>query len=473
MAYLRLKLRGQRPAADYTPTLWVNASTGSDSHSRATVRAGGGSVQWATLRRATHGSAAGATVSGEAADAGDAVLVVGNHSIAGTGTRFDPAYNPVNEGTAVSPLVFYTTTNSVLALSSSEGAVIGYSARDYVIWDGFRINGVDSPTTSDTGHVDVDLCTGVELRNLRVIGDGSRDYSAIGGNYNAIRFEDCDECRAYNCELSEIFEDGGTYGGNTDGIGTYDCRNLTIEHCTIYNCGQGIYIKGQHGADTDQEQTDVIIRYNRIYDCGSSGIGILGVQRVQIYQNIIYYVVRGERGILVFGWPAANGSPSSPTDADIYNNTIDGCRYGVSYLANGNNSAHYNNIRVWNNVVYRGLYAFGNEDTMTTYGDVDHQHNVYNGQTAGSSRIALYAESGSQQYYTLVQWKAALSGNGADNQDSVSPAAIGSDPLFVDVSSRDYHLQVGSPARDHGRTFAGATVHAGAYITGSETIGVE
>jgi hypothetical protein len=458
-------------------TLWVNASTGSDTlYTRAQVRAGGGSVQWATLYRAVKGVApgGGAANGSEAADAGDVVDVVGDHTVAGGGVRLTPAFNPANSGTATDPITFRTTTGSVLSFSSSEGPIIGASSRDYIIWDGFHINGIDTPTTSDTGHVDVYLSTGVELHNLRIIGDGSRDYSAIGGNYNAIRFEDCDECRAYNCEINDIYEDGGTYGGNTDGIGTYDARNLTIEHCTIYDCGQGIYIKGQHGADTNQEQTDITIRYNLVYDCGSSGIGILGVQRVQIYQNVIYKDVRGTRGVSVFGWPAANGSPSSPTDADIYNNTIDGPEFGISYESNGNNSAHYNNMRAWNNIVYRGRLAFGNGDTMTTYGDVDHQHNVYNGQTQASSVIARYGEgSGGVQAYTLAQWKTQLSGNGSDNQDSVSPAAISSDPLFENVSTRDYRLQAGSPARDQGRTFAGATVHAGAYITGSETIGVE
>lgn len=74
--------------------------------------------------------------------------------------------------------------------------------------------------------------------------------------------------------------------------------------------------------------------------------------------------------------------------------------------------------------------------------------------------------------YTLATWKSTKS------QDSASPEAITSDPLFTNAGAGDYKLQAGSPARDLGVDIldlqgggTSASIHAGCYVTGSEVIG--
>lgn len=74
--------------------------------------------------------------------------------------------------------------------------------------------------------------------------------------------------------------------------------------------------------------------------------------------------------------------------------------------------------------------------------------------------------------YTLAAWQGI-------GQDNASPASITSDPLFVDAGAGNYRLQAGSPARDLGVDIldlqgggTSASIHAGCYVTGTETIGI-
>jgi len=52
--------------------------------------------------------------------------------------------------------------------------------------------------------------------------------------------------------------------------------------------------------------------------------------------------------------------------------------------------------------------------------------------------------------------------------------SLNNDPLFVNRTIHDYHLQAGSPAKNAGRvsgTGDGAVISMGAYSTGTEVIG--
>ncbi len=441
-------------APDPEATLWVHSVFGDDSRTKATVAASGGSLPWATLGRAVWGStSAAAPNTAEAADAGDVVDVVGNHAVAGSGLRMTPAWNPANSGTSGSPVVFRSTTGSVLSLSSSEGPVIGARSRSYITWQGFTINGVDAPSTSDTGHIDIFESDHVQILDCTITGDV--DHPDTGqGNYNAIRVEASDDCLIQDCTLSEIAEEG-VYGGNQAAIMTYDANRLTVEYCTIHQVGVGVYFKGTHDVD-GESQADNIVRYNLIYDARSRGIEIGSAQGGECYQNIIYRVNGAPAGIHVQGWAATTYIPASPVEWDIYNNVIDGCDIGISYEGLGDIARHID-LRVWNNIVLNCRLSVGST-ALSGPGDTAHEHNIYHGSTQA---VANFGSN-----LSLASWQAL-----SPAQDSASPVAITSDPLFTDEAGHDYHLQGGSPAVSQGRTFGGGTVNAGAYLTGSESIG--
>lgn len=489
----------RRPASAVAPpTLWVDDSAGNDANTLAQVRAGNGAVAWKTIGRAAWGSTTrGSPNTAECAQPGDIVQVANaTYALSGSGltvtgwggptSRLSPLYTPALSGTSAgNPITFRKAPGATVTLettqsSATSGPVIGSVSKDYIAWDGFRIVGANAWNTSDTGHVTVNLATGIDLRNLVIVGDGSRDYSSEG-NYNGIRFEDCDECRAYNCDIAEVYQTvSGTpqYGGNQDGIGTYDARALTIEHCTIKNCGQGVYIKGEHGVTEGQEQLDILIRFCKVFDCGETCIGVYAAHRVRVAQNVCYQVVRGYRGINVFGGPVHNGSNAVPEDYDIENNVLDGfAGYGICFEDSQANTADWVNVKARSNILLNCRAAFGAPNDIQSFGDYRAQHNTYhNCAGLGSSRISLWAESGSQVYYTFPQWQAQTIGG--VNQDSTAPAGDETDPLFVDEANHDYHLQVGSTMRNAGRTIASnATVHRGAYATDADmstlTIGVE
>lgn len=440
-------------------TLYVNASTGNDS---TTYAANGPGAPWASLCRATNGAtscASGSTNAAEAAQAGDVVVVsAGTYTAAGTATRFLSPFNPANSGTSGSPITFQCETEAActLGLSSSEGPVFGCRSRDYIIWDGFVVNGVSSPSTSDTGHVDFFTATGCQLLNSVITGDVNHPNTGQG-NYNAVRIEATDGVIISGNTLSNIAEEN-VYGGNQAAIMLYDADNTVIENNTISRAGNGVYVKGTH--DTPGEsQANTTVRLNFLYDMRFNCLDVLSGQGGSFYQNICVAGTGGTNGQTVFGFPASVNIAAVPRDFDIYNNVYYGFTNCV-VVEGASGTAHHVNIRFWNNICRTSTFGI-TTGTLTGPGDFEAEHNIYSGMTTA---VANFGSN-----LTLSGWQGL-----SPAQDSVAPAAITSNPMFVaeaSGASGDFHLQGGSPAINQGRTFAGATVNAGAYLTGSETIG--
>lgn len=438
-------------------TLYVNASTGSDATSYA---ANGIGAPWASLCRATNGAsscASGSTNTGEAAQAGDTVIVAaGTYTAAGTGTRFLSPFNPANSGTAGNLIVFQCASAGActLALSSSEGPTFGCRSRNYIRWDGFAVDGATSPSTSDTGHVDVFASTGCEILNSTIVGDV--DHPNTGqGNYNAIRIEDTVDVVIRGNTLSNIAEEN-VYGGNQAAIMTYDVDDTVIEYNTISRAGNGIYFKGTHDVP-GESQSNNIARYNLLYDMRFNCLDALSLQTGAFYQNICVAGTGGTNGQTFFGFADGVNIGVQLHDVDSYNNVFYGFTNCV-VVEGASGTAHHVDLRFWNNICRTSTYGV-TTGTLSGPGDIDFQHNVY---SAMSTAVANFGSNES-----LATWQARP-------QDNVSPAAITSNPLFVSEAtgaSGDWHLQGGSPAINLGRTFGGSTVNAGAYITGSETIG--
>ncbi len=236
---------------------------------------------------------------------------------------------------------------------------------------------------------------------------------------------------------------------------TYDSRDCIVEHNYFRNNASGIFWKGDHDWD-EYPQQDNITRFNFFEDGAHANIYSYANLRGKIYQNIFY---GGQRGI------RQHNNATQTQGVKVVNNTIvakSGSSVGITHPVGTNYTTGFQGF---NNILY-GPWAEDVNIGMSPIGPLSYEHNVYYGYIAWGS----YA--GAQ--HTFAQWQAA-------GQDSVAPTGINADPLFVNTSSGDFHLQAGSPARNRGVDILdldgdGSTtdiINAGAYITGNEVIGID
>ena len=448
------------PASASAKTLYVDAATGSDATSYAV---NGSGAPWATVMRAAWGSTNPASkVSGEAAAAGDLVLLsAGTYGTTNTVTgcgdanaRWAVALNPVNDGSSGNPIIFRAVGTVTILLSSGYvGPTIGASGKDYIVWDGITIDegAAAGQSCGDTGSTVLFSTIGSQIINSHITGtDHSWD-----DNYNGIRLEQTLNARIYNNTITTILcASSPTFTSNCASIMLYDTESAIIEHNTLSNASTGIYVKGDHAAD-GWPQISNIVRRNWIENMTSHGINLAAGDSTQIYQNILKTVVNGIY-IQDFGTPQSS-------NITIQNNTListnEASDSGISYAGTTN----IDTMRAFNNILY-GSFSEAINIGLANLGSNSYEHNLYNGYDAWGSVAGAVR--------TFATWQ------GTYGQDSASPAGITSDPLFVDTTY--YKLQAGSPARSLGidiLNLAGGgtsgSVHAGAYLTGNETIGVE
>lgn len=439
----------------------VNSSTGSDGTAYASLNM---STCAASVYRAT-----------QVALAGDHVYVAaGTYNAAGSGNRFISALNPANSGSSGNPIVFEAVGSVNLGLSSSTGPIVGCSARDYITWIGFSVDEASGTSEADTGSTVGHDSTGCRFESMTIDGNGTGHNR--GDNHTGIRFEDCTDCYAGHNTIHDVytcapgacsFGDIAVNGHNGACIQTYGSVNLTIEHNELYNCGAGIFIKGGPSggwvADIDGHQ----IRYNLIHDVTLSGIAYYaggpaasGTPSI-ISQNVVYAATT------CFRYWFFNSTLQDPKNTHYINNTCYDADYGFEYV--GTPAAFSHNLKAWNNIISGVTNAVLSEQTTfhQSTAQNSHEHNVYH-NVSGTMMLL----NGGGTSVTLANWKLS-----PYSQDAATPAAITTDPAFTNAAGADFTLGGSSPALSHGRVTEsiggsdGATIAAGAYITGSETIG--
>ncbi len=214
--------------------LYVNNS-GSPACSDATTYAANDSAHpWCSIGRAAWGSSNPRSPNAaQAAQAGDTVNVSsGTYSTASSTTacggtaRFAVALNPANSGTSGAPIRFVGVgTVYVLLASGYAGPTIGADARNYIVWDNFRIDETVAPGVScgDTGPVVVHASTGSMILNSTIRGK----YSSWSDNYSGVRLEATNGAVVSN---NTIYGFTGNWGHNDAAIMTYDAANSVIEY---------------------------------------------------------------------------------------------------------------------------------------------------------------------------------------------------------------------------------------------------
>ncbi len=439
-------------------TLYVDANAGNDSTSYAGNSA---STPWATIGRAAWGSANRSSPNAsQAAQPGDTVVVrAGRYTTTGTGTRYTPAYNPVNSGTAANPITFETNGAVTLAYSSGIGPVIGSYQRNYITWRGFSVDEALTRAASDTGPVVLWECTGCVIEYCEIDGNGDAGFGP-GELHNGVRINAGGDNIVRHNYIHD-FRNAGS-GSNASAILVDHSAGGIVEHNEIANSDGVFFIKRNYNSPGLW-----VVRYNYGHD---SYLGIRADQLtrtaanpahgVDIYQNVLVNITEN-----AFMTHQYEGSGSYYIR--VVNNTVRNCGQafqGADLTANARH-AFRNNIVVGCPLGFRTA----NSSSEWTTATIDVRQNMYRGM----SNAAMFGyDTSGQSMMSFANWQAL-------GQDSASPASRIADPLFVNEAGGNFRLQAGSPARSVGVDVLdlndnGATndvINLGAYITGNEVIG--
>lgn len=423
------------------------APHGADNISRAQNNE---SAPWQTLGRAVWGNRDPAHPdASEAAQPGDEVIVkAGVYSTTHTlGLRDVPTYNPVNNGSPGNPIIFRAENDEDVILQGSsgtiDGALIGANGRSYITWDGFIINEPATLTSPDTGPVVVWNSHNITLQNLTIIGK-TADWD---DNHNGIRLEFATDSLVRSNRISGIRN--APNNGNGAAIMVYNSENIIFEYNEIWDCGGGIYLKGENPGP-------FILRYNVLRDIDLAAITILGVEDGDIYSNEIYQnLVYNSREGIIF----SSIDTSGPADVLVVNNTFHNLSSAGVYI--DDDDSGYSSLHIKNNLFTNTRTAIQAEEL--TSGSTLSDFNINNNMYFGFSQMARL----NYQDLSLNAWRNATA------QDEMSTV---NNPQYVDQNLNNFILSTGSPAIDGGIDIlnlqGGGTsnpINLGAFINGTES----
>ncbi|MES9969182.1 MAG: right-handed parallel beta-helix repeat-containing protein [Candidatus Thiodiazotropha sp.] len=428
-------------------TLYVDISAGNDSTS---YEANNSSNPWASLGRATWGSTSHTnTNANQAARAGDVVIVrAGSYNVtAQTGQRYNPVYNPVNNGSSGNPITFRADGNVVLSSSpdTAGGPLIGTLGRSHIVWDGFILDERNINTNSDTGPVVIWESDNITVQNLTVRGITSH----WNDNHNAIRIERSRDSLVRNNTLYGTRNAGNNRNGSA--ITIYYSNNITIEHNDIFDSVGGIYIKAGNGGP-------ITIRYNYFHDLDGEGIAMvqLGTSSEQyggqIYQNIF----RDSSAGITFMSIDSYG----PANIDVVNNTFYNIGNGGIFFKP--TASGYRDLVFANNIIANSNRGIQAED-ISDLSSMTYRNNMYSGNST-HARVNYTNHSYSSWQNTF-------------NKDTVG--SLIADPAFASTTANTLNLSGSSQANNAGVDIlnlqgqgTNASINLGAYVTGNEVIGV-
>jgi hypothetical protein len=454
-------------------TLYVNGTTGNDAVPRANNSA---STPWRTIGRAAWGSTnRSAPNAGEAARAGDTVLIAGGTyttSVA-VNDRWGIVYNPANSGQPNQYITFTCVGDCILGAPNANAPVIGSDGKNYIKWFADVAQGhtwqiqayapqsgsasaTQVNTAPDTGPVVCHGATGCWIEGADIDGGVQTDYT---DNYNGIRIENAPSTVARNNTIRNVRNLANT--GNGSAFTIYGSPNTIVENNYATNVGSAVGIKDN---PFTLPQNNMRIRYNKfdgVDRCFSWSTTT--EDRNYIYQNVC---VNAIIGLIVTGGGLTNDW--------IFNNTF----YNISGTAVYPTSMGAGG-RFWNNIVVNAnRVVLVEAGSMPGTNVIDLQHNVYSGHPV------FY--SGADANRSLSQFRGLYGG-----QESIAPLSIEANPLFVNAPQGDFRLCTGAGQPAASCTGAspalavavdifdldgdGSTtdvIRAGATITGSEVFGV-
>jgi hypothetical protein len=360
-------------------TLWVDAATGDDDYTIAEIRAGAGTLAWATIGRAVWGSQDwNNPVAAEAATAGDVVAIIGGPD-EGSATLYStdiiikdrnlPVYLPANPGTIGNYLTFRAYGYVRFGAHLANAPVVGF--RDYVKWyanradsrflitcDG-RLGPVLTITSAVLSGGNLLTITTEEEHNIHESGDQVR-INALDTTppLNSTSTSDLifiatvtgPNTFTINADLYFDVTAGGTTGTCQvmDDVTQTDTTkvNPKPDHGPVLMTGTAPWLEGfdiDGGVQVDYsdnwdgvrtaECIDGVIRNNRIHsfrNASGSGNGAA----VKVYDSRGMLIERNDlydSGVGIAEKTAPTGAAVDVQDNVFRRNRISDCRYGVVY----------------------------------------------------------------------------------------------------------------------------------------------
>ena len=219
-----------------------------------------------------------------------------------------------------------------------------------------------------------------------------------------------------NCEIKNIRSGDGTGTGSFQALYVQGATNLLIKNNHIHDVAVGYSIHASHAIYWASGNS--IIEGNTIHNISGDAVQIYTEHGYNISNNTI----RNNK-IYDYGTGPTSGLTMTGTNCLAYNNivyqsTFNPDAYGILVRGSGN--------KILNNTVYNNAVGI---DTST----------------ASSAEVR-----------NNILWQNGYNRGGGDSFSN----NLTSDPKFVNISSRDFHLQSTSPAIDAGITVASVTTDA-------------
>lgn len=392
------------------------------------------SLPWLTLKKATDTAIAGDTV----------VVKAGTYQdSAASATHPYPAYNPVHNGSAGSPITF--KSEPALAAVIKPRGWTGTASTGYMSWgletasyitiDGFRIIGGFRASGSD--HITIQNCELIE---------GFYPPSDPSLNWG-IAFENSSNGLIKNNYVHSLLNPSSYYYHNESLIMIFgDSDNNIIENNSVDGGGYIYTLYGQKGG----KMANNVWRYNFGINSNTGFQGMGSTDRTYFSESNTYY-----QNIIVdclWGFDLDHNSK----DFTAYNNTF----YNVARVVRGGNEGGNSGLVFFNNLIHYTTYMY--DDDGGTEVDTFISMDDYN-KISDDGSVVYYRRSYSTLYTDLA---AFVSGTSFGDHSTT-----GYDAGFTSPGGATPESYKRSEYPNDGRGGDYPSV-VGAYISGSEIIGV-
>lgn len=318
------------------------------------------------------------------------------------------------------------TLNQRIQFRADDGVVI--NQRNNRTNDGINIEGVDYVTIRGFTVLGIGRAgiRSVDNTGVWIIGnrcDQNGTWGILTGHSNYLRIE--------NNETSRSAVEHGIYVSNS-------CVNPVVRNNHSWgNHANGLHFNGDISLGGNGLILNATIEGNVIHGNGAGGgseINCDGVQNSVIRNNLLYN--NHASGISLYRIDAGGGASNNV----VVNNTVlvsASGRWALNIQNGSTGNKVFNNI-FWNQHSWRGAISIST-DSLTGF------------QSNFNAVIGRFTLNGGGTVLDLAAWRQQT------NQDSNSFIATPAQ-LFVNASTNDYHLKVGSPAIDAGTTNKAPTI---------------